>query len=108
MEHPVQAHEVRLEQLEKAVDNHAERISKLENVSSAREVQINKLYENVGEIKSLVATINSKLDTLFNSLSARITALEMADAKKWQKIVWVVIVSVVTAVLGYALRGLNP
>ena len=55
-----------------------------------------------------MATINSKPDTLFNSLSARITALEMADAKKWQKIVWVVIVSVVTAVLGYALRGLNP
>lgn len=110
-EHPIASHTEQLVTLRRDVDDHEERIRKVETTSTKREEQVKGLYENVGAIKELLSqqavrleammsNIDNKLAERLEKFEERLKELESADGKKWQQAVWIVFSLVAGAIAG--------
>ena len=83
-----------------------------QSVKSAHH-RIDKVENEVGEIKELtiavkeIAMETKKNREDLNKMDNRIKDMEDKPAKSWEKLKWVIIVGVVTAVLGFFLGKLG-
>lgn len=87
-EHKIELLLARTERHDKMLEDHGERLIKLETHQGADYEWRKKIDENLG-------TINTKLETLLS-----------ADGKTYSTIKISIITGIISAVLGYAVRGL--
>ena len=102
-----------LEEWSSAIDR---RVSALESASSVlTQVQIslkelamqNRFFgEKLDEMKKALDKISAENQRQHDDLANRISKIEQAPAGKWENIKTVIIVSVITAIIGFIMAGL--
>lgn len=93
-EHPISAHEQRLETIEGTLDNHDYRLRSVEQAGAVREEKISALWIAVGKIERSVEMI-----------VASVAELKQKPAKRWEQLIGYIIGAIVAGAVGYILRG---
>lgn len=92
---------------------HAADIKRLEAEETRQNHRIDKLEDTTQKINDLVVSIKelsvnmAAMQGTLKTLADRLTAIEEEPADKWRKAVWVVVVAVISAAVGAALRSIG-